>query len=173
MCEVWTVVVFVFVTLKYSQTSSRGPTSCACGRARHANHGPRWPFCKRHKHGAPASGGAAGAARRCAGVHDEVGLVQARVMIVNARAAPTLHEAVHTPCCWHAATRLLSGVAHDDPAAQHHRAAVWGLWSEHVPLCLGWRWRCWLCSGANVPLAFQTLLPPCACAILCSLLRMW
>ena len=144
----------------------------ACGRARHANHGPRWPFYERHKHGASASEGVASAARRCAGVHDEVGLVRAQRIDANAGAAPTLHGAVHTPRCWRAATRLLSGAAHDDPAAQHHRAAVWGLWSEHAALCLGWRWRCWLCSGANVSLAFRTLRPPCACAILCLLSRM-
>ena len=88
--------------------------------------------------------------------------MRAQRIDANAGAAPTLHGAVHTPRCWRAATRLLSGAAHDDPAAQHHRAAVWGLWSEHAALCLGWRWRCWLCSGANVSLAFRTLRPPCA-----------
>ena len=98
--------------------------------------------------------------------------MRAQRIDANAGAAPTLHGAVHTPRCWRAATRLLSGAAHDDPAAQHHRAAVWGLWYEHAALCLGWRWRCWLCSGANVSLAFRTLRPPCACAILCLLSRM-
>ena len=98
--------------------------------------------------------------------------MRAQIIDADAGAAPTLHGAVHTPRCWRAATRLLSGAAHDDPAAQHHRAAVWGLWSEHAALCLGWRWRCWLCSGANVSLAFRTLRPPCACAILCLLSRM-